>query len=75
MFNFRLTSFEYSDFDGLDVGILLCRNEIDVALKHLSSVQPVTLDRVDEEETWQKLVSGLIGALGTGQGENESGVN
>ena len=48
--------------------MLLCRNDIDVALKHLSSVQPVTLDRVDEEETWQKLVSGLIGAGRGGMG-------
>ena len=41
-----------------------------MALKHLSSVQPVTLDRVDEEETWQKLVSGLIGQA---RGEWERG--
>ena len=45
---------------------------------YLSSVQAVTVDRVDGRvrgERGQKLVSGLIGALGTGQGENESRVN
>ena len=57
--------------------IFCCIGIVIIYELYLSSVQAVTVDRVDVrgEGGGQKLVSGLIGALGTGQGENESGVN